>query len=171
MEITRVAISLKTGDPIQVLFSSVPFICEPLSCQPIAYTRQRYRHLADLDLADFSRVGDGLQIEALIGSDHYWQLVTGKVIQAEHGPTAIQIHLGWVLSGPVCEQNSPVRLPTNHVMNINTIHLHDTPNLSSLLKAFWELESLGIKQEEPSVHEEFKTTIKFKNGRYEVNLL
>ena len=48
----------------------------------------KYRHLANLDLADFFRVGDDLQIDALISSDHYWQLVTGKVIQEESGPTA-----------------------------------------------------------------------------------
>ena len=82
--------------------STVPLICKPLLCQPIAYTTQRYNHLADLDLADSSRVCDKLQIDALIGSDHYWQLVTGKVIQGQSGPTAIHAHLGWVLSGLVC---------------------------------------------------------------------
>ena len=175
VEMTRVAISRKNGEPIQVLFSTVPLICEPLSCQPIAYTKERYRHLANLDLADFSQVGDELQIDALIGSDHYWQLVTGKVIQAESGPTALQTHLGWVLSGPVCgitEQNAPARIPTNYAMYVSSINLSDSsPQLSSLLKKFWELESLGIKQEEPSVHDDFKKTIKFKNGRYEVSLL
>ena len=56
-------------------------------------------------------------------------------------------------------------------MHINAIHLFDSlPHLSSQLQAFWELESLGIKQEEPSVHGNFKKTIIFKNGRYEVNL-
>lgn len=102
VEMVTAAISLKEGDPIHVLFSTVPLICEPLSCQPLAYTKQRYSHLADLDLADSSRVGNELQIDALIGSDHYWQLATGKVIQGQSGPTAIHTHLGWVLSGPVC---------------------------------------------------------------------
>ena len=75
-----------------------------------------------------------------------------------------------MLSGPVCgdaEQTSPARLPTNYVMHVGATHLAD---LSSSLKAFWELESLGIKQEEPSVHDNFKGTIMFKNGRYEVSL-
>ena len=79
-----------------------------------------------------------------------------------------------MLSGPVCgitEQNAPARIPTNYAMHVSTINLSDlSPQLSSLLKKFWELESLGIKQEEPSVHEDFKKTIKFKNGRYEVSL-
>lgn len=53
-----------------MMFSTIPLICEPLSCQPIAYTKEKYSHLANLDLASFSRVGDELQIDALIGSDH-----------------------------------------------------------------------------------------------------
>ena len=35
---------------------------------------------------------------------------------------------------------------------------------------FWELESLGITQNEPSIHEVFKKSIQFKNGRYKVSL-
>ena len=58
VEMTTIAVLLKTGDPIYVLFSTVPFICESLSCQPIACTKERYSHLANLDLADFSRIGD-----------------------------------------------------------------------------------------------------------------
>ena len=173
-ELTSVAISLKTGNSIRVLFSTVPSICEPVSCQPIAYTREKYRHVADLGLADFSRVGDELQIDGLIGSDHYWQLVTEKVIQAEGGPTAIHTHLGWVLSGPVCgttDQAGVVRSPTDHTMHISTMQLHDTqPDLNKTLQAFWELESLGIKLEEPSVYEEFKKTISFKDSHYEIRL-
>ena len=98
VEITSVAISSKIGNAIHVLF-----IFEPVSCQPIAYTKEEYRHLADLDLTHFSWVSDELQIDALIGSDHYWQLVTGIVIQVEGGPTAIHTYLGGVLSGPMSD--------------------------------------------------------------------
>ena len=150
-----------------------PFTCEPLSCQPITYTKERYRHLGNLDLVDFSRVGDELQIDALIGSDHFWQLVYREDDTGESGPTAIETHLGWALSGAssTTEQNRPARLSTSHVMHISTTHLSDSPpHLSNLLKAFWDLESLGIKQEEPSVYCNFKKTFMFKNGHYEVNL-
>ena len=101
VEMVTVAVSPNKGSSIPMLFSTVPFICEPLSYHPVAYTKQCYNHLANLELADSSRVGEELQIDALIGSDHYWQLVTGEIIQGDSGPTAIHIHLGWVLSGPV----------------------------------------------------------------------
>ena len=55
---------------------------------------QCYDHLANLDLADSSKVGEELQIDVLIGSDHYWQLVTGQIIQGDSGPTVIHTHLG-----------------------------------------------------------------------------
>ena len=110
-----------------------------------ANTKTNYSHLEGLDLADYSLVGDELQIDALIGSDHYWQIATGKVIQKENSPTAIYTHLGWVLSGPVAEfttQGDTVSLNTTHALHIGASDSFECLNQS--LKAFWELESLGI---------------------------
>ena len=42
--------------------------------------------------------------------------------------------------------------------------------LDEKLRTFWELESIGIKQEENSVLEIFNETVTFKNQRYEVGL-
>jgi len=106
VDVITASIHIKTGYPNNILFSTVPLICEPLSCQPVAYTKQQYSHLSGLDLADLSCVEDELQIDALIGSDHYWQLVTGKVVHGESGPTAIHTQLGWVLSSPVGNTSS-----------------------------------------------------------------
>ena len=39
-------------------------------------------------------------MDKLIGSDFYWDLVTGGTIQGQCGPMAINTKLGWVLSGP-----------------------------------------------------------------------
>ena len=81
----------------------------------------------DLDLADSSRVGDELEVDALIGSNNYWQLVTGQVIQGQSGPTAINTYLGWVLSDPVsgnvglCNQTPITQCSFNHQMHH---HLH-----------------------------------------------
>ena len=150
--------------------STVPLICEPLSCQPIAYTKQKYLHLAELELADLSQVGEELQIDALIGSDHYWQLATGKVIQGQSGPTAIHTCLGWVLSGPVwsAAKLNSLTSQVSHTLHIQATYA--TPSLDNLVKQFWDLESLGITQNEPSVHDVFKKSIQFTNNRYEVSL-
>ena len=68
----KAAISLKDGGTINVLLLTVSLICEPLSCKPIAYTKQKYHQIAELELADLSQVGDELKINALFGSDRYW---------------------------------------------------------------------------------------------------
>ena len=41
----------------------------------------------------------------LIGSDHYWQLVTGTMVRGGDGPVAIHTRLGRVLTGPVSVNN------------------------------------------------------------------
>lgn len=150
-------ITHKEGSSTQVLFSAVPLICELLSCQPIAYTKQKYNHLADLGLADTSQVGDELQIDALIGSDHYWQLATGKIILGQSGPTVIHTHLGWVLSGPVwsaAEQNR-LNSQVSHTLHIQSPS--SASHLDNLLTQFWELELLGITQKEPSIQSKSPT--------------
>ena len=98
VDVVTASIHLKEGTEISISFSTVPLICEPLSCQPVAYSKRQYRHLSGLDLADYSRVGEELQIDALIGLDHYWRLVTGRVVHGESGPTAIYTQLGLYLS-------------------------------------------------------------------------
>jgi len=42
--------------------------------------------------------------------------------------------------------------------------------LDPWLKKFWDLESLGIADHEPSVYEEFVKRITFRGGHYEVHL-
>ena len=144
-----------------MMFSVVPLICEPLSCQPIAYTKTKYSsHFEDLNLADHSRVDDELQIDALIGSDHYWQIATGKVIQKENSPTAIHTHLGWVLSEPAAgftTQGNTVSLHTTHALHIGSSDSFE--RLDQSLKAFLELESHGITPAELSVYDEITSLI------------
>ena len=44
------------------------------------------------------------------------------------------------------------------------------PNLDDQLKQFWELESLGITENEASVYDKFVQQIRFDGQRYEVSL-
>ena len=76
-------------------------ICEPLSLQPILMCTEKYEHLSQLEMADPVDGTTAKEIDVLIGSDHYWDLVTGEIRRGASGPVAIQTQLGWVLSGPV----------------------------------------------------------------------
>ena len=74
----------------------VPTICEPLIGQPIDVCIEQNPHLTGLELADWAVQGSKLEVDMLIGADHYWDLVTGAVYKNKGGPTAIQTLLGWV---------------------------------------------------------------------------
>ena len=112
-------------------------------------------------------------VDILVGSDQYWQLVSGKVLRGEDGPTAIQTRLGWVLSGPtngaVQNDQQQNNLVTTHVLKMATKPVDITDeSLDGSLQRFWDLESLGVRPR--SVYEEFEERITFEDNRYEVYL-
>ena len=163
----------RDGRSLQLSFLTVPFICEPLTSQPIMYAKENYRHLADLDLADSACEDDRLSVDILVGSDNYWKLVTGEIINGDSGPTAIKTRLGWVLAGPVegIASHNSTNLVVTHTMAVDT-HVSQDSNqqLDKRLKMFWDLESLGIQPNEATVYDEFKSSIQFNGKQYEVSL-
>ena len=120
-------------------------ICEPLVNQPITACIERNPKFEGMDLADCSDGSAALHIDVLIGSDYYWDLVTGSICKGDGGLTAIHTKLGWVLSGPVS-----TRGPVQCSMNLSTTHVLtaaqplETAGLDAQLRSFWELESRGI---------------------------
>ena len=160
------------GTGMQLSLYVVPMICEPLVSQPISTCVKENEHLASLDLADYSEGDQILRVDILVGSDYYWDLVTGGVCRGSGGPTAIHTKLGWVLSGPTrfkeldhCSMN----LVTTHVLRVDT-QQNDSKSLDATLRSFWDLESLGIRETETTMYDEFASAIAFKDGRYEVSL-
>ena len=155
------------GEAFKLTALVVPFICNPLTSQPIDHARD---HLQGIDLADSANVGDTLEVDMLIGSDFYWSLVTGEVRRGSSGPTAIQTRVGWILSGPVCRPGVSVNLTltATHALRIDTHPVEH--NLDDQLRRFWELESLGVMKDEPSVYDKFVQQISFDGQRYQVGL-
>ena len=139
----------------------------------LSQATQTYAHLSGLKLADQGTYEDEVEVDILVGSDQYWSLVSGRVVRGEHGPTAIETKLGWVLSGPIPEgiqvDSQQSNLVTTHVLKtaVNPIDVTNE-TLDGNLRTFWELESLGIKPK--TLYEEFQEQISFKDNRYEVHL-
>ena len=100
--------------------------------------------LAELDLADYPRTDSNDSIDVLIGSDYYWDIVSGDVIRGG-GPTAVHSRLGWLLSGPI-QGNTP--LTTNLLLQGS--HLTPTQKESDELvvnlQRFRDTESLGTTE-------------------------
>ena len=81
-ELQRVCFNLKNtlGNYFAIETLCTGFTCLPLKIQPVEFTQKNYSHLQNLNLADFGASSDR---DLLIGSNYYWDLVTGKVSQSK----------------------------------------------------------------------------------------
>lgn len=108
-----------------------------------------------------------LELSVLIGADFYWKMVSGRVERLSDSLVAIETMFGWTVQGPV----SMLSMSETSCMKICT---EETMQVSNQLRAFWEIESLGItyKDEERAAdaeaREHFSRSVSYKEGRYEV---
>ena len=165
-DVVDLLLKTRGGEDIQLPFLAVPLICEPLRVQPLSHVVESFPHLAQLDLGD---TGGESDIDMLVGLDLYWRLVTGRVVRGEDGPVAVETVFGWVVSGPTDSTPESMTFMSTYALKTEADMLSDT-GLEFQLKQFWNLETLGIQDNEPSVYEEFEKKITFKGSRYEVQL-
>ena len=97
-EYVRVGLQLRNGQGQIVTLFSVPEICEPLASHPIVDCRRVYPHLRGLEFADESDDVQKLHVDILIGSDYYWDLITGQVQRGDKWACGNR-HEAWV--GPL----------------------------------------------------------------------
>ena len=82
-DVIHLQFAMSDDEPLVLPLVVVPHICDPVSV-PID-TSNYYKHLAELELADSVDVGSNLEIDILIGSDYYWDLVTDRVMKGDGG--------------------------------------------------------------------------------------
>ena len=124
--VVKIGMAGKEYPPMQLSLYVVPTICEPLVSQPISACAREKQHLASLDLADCSESEHSLEVDVLVGSDYYWDLLTQEwgVCRGSDGPTAIHTKLKWVLLGPTRSkelEHYSVNLATTHVLRVDTL--------------------------------------------------
>ena len=85
--------------------------------------------------------------------------------------------MGWVLSGPIEEvptvhhSSASLQTTTTHTLKIGVRGgMQNRRDLEQELQMFWYLETLGIKEYETNVYEEFERDLEFKDERYQVRL-
>ena len=145
---------------------AVPVICAPLSrpsVPDVCLTEFKDLTLADGDFTD--RV---LSIDLLIGLDCYWHLIRPGVLTNSSGLTAQDSCFGWVLSGAAGEVSCSPNLVSCRLLCLGDLQDREVRNL-------WELEGVGVSSKELSddedaVLEHFASSVKFCDGRYEVEL-
>ena len=169
-DVVQMCVRTLDGMNLYVTSYVVPVICSPVSNQQIQDTLECYPYLQGLQLA--CGTSDTVSVDVLIGADYYWSFFTGNIIKRDpYGPVALETKLGWVLSGPaVCPtptKSCTVNLSSTHVLKIESTEITD---LKDDLQKFWDLETLGIKENEASVYDKFSNDIRFTGERYQVKL-
>ena len=103
--IVSVGMCLRGYPSMSLSLYVVPTICKPLTGQPISMY-VKHPHVLGLQLADSSDTALNMPIDMLIGSDYYWQLVTGSICRGTSGPIAVHTKLGWVPIWPIRSRRS-----------------------------------------------------------------
>ena len=95
--IVDVGMHLKNCPPMLLKLYVVPTICEPLVSQPITACIEQNPKFMGLDITDFTDEASSLHVDLLIGSDYYWDLVTGNICRGDGGLShSYQVGLGFV---------------------------------------------------------------------------
>lgn len=110
------------------------------------------------------------EIEVLVGSDYFGQLMTGRVVQLACGLTAMESVFGWTLSGKL-----PAGYHSTAMLHLSSALMSCQSSVSEL----WSLETLGImdpvdvknKDQELETKKHFLNTVtRTDDGRYSVKL-
>ncbi|GFX27926.1 integrase catalytic domain-containing protein [Trichonephila clavipes] len=111
---------------------------------------------------------ENCEISFLIDSDIYWSL-THLIKRLDSSLVTVETRLGWSLQGK-CDERSDCT-------SVHLVHSEDE-SISTELRRFWEIESLGILDKgsvtlgngDEEILSEFDKSVNFVDGRYRVNL-
>jgi hypothetical protein len=140
-QLIKLELFKKDGDASRISALTFPKICSAL---PSRVDLSNCPVLASLDLAS-DVCHDDRPIDILIGSDLYWDFVSGRVVHSEAGLVAIESKFGWIISGVKngpdvdagCESTNSV---TNLIITREVGAEELVDYLTSDLKRFWETE-------------------------------
>ena len=147
----------------------MPNICSPLSGQLIELAKNQYTDLNNIQASDCNVNNSDLQINVLIGADHYWDFMTGDVKGGSKVPLAIKTIIGWLLNVTFQSQSSSqtsVNLGDSHVLKISTIEQKSICH--NKFRRFWQIENSN-KNENFSMSE-FIQKAEFNEQKYETPL-
>lgn len=120
----------------------------------------------NIKLADPS-FGIPSQIDILIGSNLFWDLLAEGKMRLPSGPHLQNTQLGWIISGPLYTDG----------LRITQTQCNFTNTIDTQLRKFWEIEELTptVKQclsaDEQACEDNFtKTTIRLPDGRFSVRI-
>ena len=138
------------------------------------------RNWPHLHHVPFEKVSRRRYIDVMIGSDHpLFHLVLKEIRGSRpNDPIARLTNLGWVCFGPTLVEEFRRKSRSHFTRTYRSNHVIQQPPPDDILRKFWELESIGIKEEtrQPMTVEEkvaitkVAETLTFENGRYTVGI-
>ncbi|KAL9966671.1 hypothetical protein ACROYT_G024783 [Oculina patagonica] len=116
----------------------------------------------------------------MIGSDHpvFHHVLKEACGEEPNDPVARLTNLGWVCFGPTLVEEFRRNTHSHFTRTYRSIQVNKPPPPEDILRAFWELESLGITDqaeqqmtaEEKAAVAQVAETLEFKNGRYKIGI-
>ncbi|OXA53364.1 Cytochrome P450 4C1 [Folsomia candida] len=154
----------------EILMREAPTICGDIARIPVGPWMKELKR-RKIWLTDFENtIVDSQDVEILIGSDYWGQLVVGKPVLLECGLVAVDTIFGWTLSGPIYGDKKS----TTAMMGISQVITE------SSVQDLWNLETIGITDPSESKSREeceeaarqhfLRTVSKSENGRYTVTV-
>ena len=152
------------------------------TCSPVhsKVSLHEHSHLIDLDVADYisGNMDSQDNIDVLIGSDYYWDIITGEVARGDDKLVAVSSKFGWLVSGSTKGDSGTAHFTTSNLIVQKPYDFMESQNqaieLANSLNRLWDIESTGFTGTSFKVNEDeqFLRFIKFDkdDGRYEVEL-
>uniref|UniRef100_A0A1X7UP30 Uncharacterized protein n=1 Tax=Amphimedon queenslandica TaxID=400682 RepID=A0A1X7UP30_AMPQE len=166
--VVKLGLELKNNAHVELKLLRVSLICDPLTYEAINLSK--YPHLNSLEFSISLDHCKWIKPDILIGSDQYWSLLTGDIMKSNNEPVSLPSCFGRILCGTSAVTQSSAQSATmvTHVLRVDSVH--EDMSLERILRSFWELESLGILEDENLVQTQFSDHVKFDNGQYVVSL-
>ena len=128
--------NIRNGQSVQLEMLEIPRVCSSIMRVAGEEVRRELERKG-LQLADTSVSGmETQELGVLIGGDHYWKIVTGKL---ERLSVALDSKFGWLIQGTVSMLNVTTETePTD----VGTLHVSVglDEKINHTLRSFWEIE-------------------------------
>ena len=139
--------------------------------------KDKWPHLRQVQFESVSR---RRQIDIMIGSDHpvFHHVLKEACGDQPNDPIARLTNLGWVCFGPTLVEEFRRNTHSHFTRTYRSSQVNKPPPPDDILRAFWELESLGIVDkperrmtaEERAAVAQVSETLEVRNGRYRIGI-